>query len=260
MAAFPITGAETVAHARLTIGFSNTQLAGMGRLSRLMRDLQRLRDLGVAGSHNEPMELVEACHALAAAGLVVGTSGNVSVRDGDRVLLSPKGVAMGELSVDDIAMVSLTGDVLAGDPTSELELHLAVYRSYPAAAIVHTHAPRATAVACVVDELPVIHYQLLAMGGLIRVAPFAAFGTAELASSVTDALDGRSAALLANHGAVTYGASLAEAVERAVVLEWACGVYLDAARVGTPRVLDERQQAAVRESAVRHGYRSLLPE
>jgi len=206
------------------------------------------------------MELVEACHALAAAGLVVGTSGNVSVRDGDRVRLSPKGVALGELTADDIAVVSLAGDVLAGDPTSELELHLAIYGSYDAGAIVHTHAPRTTAVACVLDELPVIHYQLLGMGGAIRVAPFAAFGTAELASAVTDALDGRRAALLANHGAVTYGATLAEAVERAIVLEWACGVYQDAARVGTPRVLDEQQQAAVRTSAERHGYRSLLPE
>ncbi|HZC73893.1 MAG TPA: class II aldolase/adducin family protein [Jatrophihabitans sp.] len=206
------------------------------------------------------MELVEACHALAAAGLVVGTSGNVSVRDGERVLLTPKGCALGELTVDDVAVVNLAGEALAGSPTSELELHLAVYRHYDAGAIVHTHAPRATAVACVVDELPVIHYHLLTMGGAIRVAPFAAFGTPELAAVVTDALAGRRAALLANHGAVSYATTLAEAVERAVILEWACGVYLDAARLGTPRVLDEQQLAAVRASAVRHGYRSLLAE
>jgi L-fuculose-phosphate aldolase len=206
------------------------------------------------------MELVAACRALADAGLVVGTSGNVSVRDGDRVLLTPKGMALRELSADDIAVVNLAGEVLAGAPTSELDLHLAVYRRYEAGAIVHTHAPRATAIACVLDELPVIHYQLLAMGGAIRVAPFAAFGTPELASAVADALDGRRAALLANHGAVTYAATLAGAVERAVLLEWACGVYLDAARVGAPRLLDEQQQAAVRESAARHSYRTLLAE
>jgi L-fuculose-phosphate aldolase len=206
------------------------------------------------------MELVAACRALADAGLVVGTSGNVSVRDGDRLLLTPKGIALRELSADDIAVVNLAGEVLAGAPTSELDLHLAVYRRYEAGAIVHTHAPRATAIACVLDELPVIHYQLLAMGGAIRVAPFAAFGTPELASAVADALDGRRAALLANHGAVTYAATLAGAVERAVLLEWACGVYLDAARVGAPRLLDEQQQAAVRESAARHSYRTLLAE
>jgi L-fuculose-phosphate aldolase len=206
------------------------------------------------------MELVAACHTLAASGLVIGTSGNVSVREGDRVSLSPRGGPLGALTEDDVATVDVAGDVLSGAPTSELELHLAIYRRYDAGAIVHTHAPRATAVACVLDELPVIHYQLLAMGGAIRVAPFAAFGTTELASAVTDALAGRRAALLANHGAVTYGATLAEAVEHAMVLDWACGVYLDAARIGTPRVLDERQLAAVRSSAMQHGYRSLLTE
>jgi L-fuculose-phosphate aldolase len=206
------------------------------------------------------VELVAACLALADAGLVPGTTGNVSVRDGDRISLTPKGVALRELTEDDVAVVNSTGEVVAGAPTSELELHLAIYRHADAGAVVHTHAPRATAVACVLDELPVIHYQLLAMGGAIRVAPFAPFGTAELAKAVVDALDGRRAALLANHGAVTYAATLAEAVERAVVLEWACGVYLDAAIVGTPRILDEQQQAAVRESAARHGYRSLLAE
>jgi L-fuculose-phosphate aldolase len=206
------------------------------------------------------VDLVDACRAVATAGLVVGTAGNVSVRDGDRVLLSPKGFALSEVTADDIAVAEMDGEVVAGSPTSELDLHLAVYRRHDARAIVHTHALRATAVACVVDELPVVHYALLAMGGEIRVAPFAAFGTAELASAVADALDGRRAALLANHGAITYGTTLAEAVERAVVLEWACGVYLEATRIGTPRVLDDEQQAAVRASATRHGYRSLLAE
>ena len=214
----------------------------------------------VRNRSNELVELIDACHALAAAGLVVGTAGNVSVRDGDRVLLSPKGVALAEMTAEDVAVVGVAGEVLTGTPTSELELHLAIYRHYDAAAVVHTHSPRATAVACVLDELPVVHYSLLSMGGAIRVAPFAAFGTAELASAVTDALDGHSAALLANHGSVTYGATVAEALERAVVLEWACGVYLDAARAGTPRLLDEQQQAAVRAAALRHGYRPLLPE
>lgn len=206
------------------------------------------------------MDLIEACRAVASAGLVVGTSGNLSVRDGDRVLLSRKGAALEAVTPADIAVVTLAGETVSGTPTSELDLHLAIYRRYDAGAIVHTHAPHATAVSTVVDELPVIHYQLLAMGGTIRVAPFAAFGTPELASSVIDALDGRRAALLANHGAVTHAATLADAVELAVVLEWACGVYLDAARAGTPRVLDAEQLASVLASAARHGYRSLLAE
>jgi L-fuculose-phosphate aldolase len=205
------------------------------------------------------MDLVQACHRLAAARLVVGSAGNVSVRAGDRVSLTAKGVVLGEVTPDDIAVADLDGNVLSGSPTSELELHLAVYRRYDAGAIVHTHAPMATALACVLDELPVIHYQLLALGGSIRVAPFHPFGTSELAAAVADALRGRTAALLANHGAVNYASSLADAVDGAVLLEWACGLYLDASRLGVPRVLDEQQQAAVRASAVRHGYSSLAP-
>jgi L-fuculose-phosphate aldolase len=205
------------------------------------------------------MDLVQACHRLAAAGLVVGTAGNVSVRAGERVSLTAKGVALADVTSADIAVVDMDGNVVAGSPTSELELHLAVYRRYDAGAIVHTHAPMATALACVLDELPVVHYQLLALGGSIRVAPFHPFGTRDLAAAVADALRGRTAALLANHGAVNYAASLADAVDGAVLLEWACGLYLDASRLGTPRVLDEQQQAAVRASAARHGYSSLAP-
>jgi L-fuculose-phosphate aldolase len=205
------------------------------------------------------MDLVEACHRLAAAGLVVGTAGNVSVRAGDRVSLTAKGVTLGDVTTDDIAVADMDGQVLAGSPTSELELHLAVYRRCDAAAIVHTHAPMATAVACVLDELPVVHYQLLALGGSIRVAPFHPFGTRDLANAVADALRDRTAALLANHGAVNYASTLADAVNGAVLLEWACRLYIDASLLGRPRVLDERQQAAVRASAARHGYRPLAP-
>ncbi len=205
------------------------------------------------------MDLAPACHRLAGAGLVPGTSGNVSVRDGDLVRLTGTGVALSAVTESDVAVVHLDGTVVAGRPTSELELHLAIYRDTSAGAIVHTHAPKATAVACVLDELPVIHYQLLAFGGPIRVAPFHAFGTPELAAAVVNALAGRRAALLANHGAVNYAATLAEAVPDAEVLEWACGLYCGAAALGPPRILNDGQQAAVRASAERHGYRSLSP-
>jgi L-fuculose-phosphate aldolase len=144
-------------------------------------------------------------------------------------------------------------------PTSELELHLGVYRRYGTAAVVHTHAPMATAVSCVLDELPCIHYQLLAVGGTVRVAPYATFGTPELAASVLDALDGRGAALMANHGAVTHAPTLDQAVEHALLLEWACGVYQRAAAMGRPRVLDEGQQLAVIEAALARDYGTTHP-
>jgi len=117
------------------------------------------------------MDLVRACHRLAATGLVVATAGNVSVRVGERVSLTAKGVALDQMTVNDVAITDLDGTVLAGSPTSELDLHLAIYRRYDAGAIVHTHSPMATALSCVLDVLPVIHYQLLSLGGrLSRVS------------------------------------------------------------------------------------------
>ena len=97
----------------------------------------------------------------------------------------------------------------------------------------------ATAVACVADELPCIHYGLLALGGNVRVARYATFGTDDLAASVAEALEGRTAALMGSHGAVTYGDDLPAALDATELLEWACGVYVHACACGTPRILDE---------------------
>ncbi|MFH9822023.1 class II aldolase/adducin family protein [Streptomyces bobili] len=209
----------------------------------------------------ERAAVADACRRLAAEGLLIGTAGNVSVRVGDRVAVTATGAVLARITPDQVTVVDLDGTVVAGTlrPTSELELHLGVYRRYGTAAVVHTHAPMATAVSCVLDELPCIHYQLLALGGTVRVAPYATFGTPELAASVLDALDGRGAALMANHGAVTHAPTLDQAVEHALLLEWACGVYQRAAAMGRPRVLDEGQQLAVIEAALARDYGTTHP-
>ncbi len=153
-------------------------------------------------------------------------------------------------------MVDLEGEQVTGAlaPTSELGLHLGIYHRYDAGAVVHTHARFATALACVIDELPIVHYQMLALGGPIRVAPYATFGTPELANLTIEALDGRSAALMANHGAIAYGPDLDTAVEQALLLEWACELYWRAAALGTPRTLDRSDQLAFVETVSRRGY------
>ncbi|CAM5646256.1 Class II aldolase OS=Streptomyces aurantiogriseus OX=66870 GN=fucA PE=4 SV=1 [Streptomyces aurantiogriseus] len=209
----------------------------------------------------ERAAVADACRRLGAEGLLIGTAGNVSLRAGERVAITATGAVLAELTADQVTVVDLDGKVVAGtlQPTSELELHLGVYRRYGAGAVVHTHAPMATAVSCVLDELPCVHYQLLALGGTVRVAPYATFGTPELAESVLDALDGRGAALMANHGAVTHAATLGKAVEHALLLEWACGVYQRAASMGRPRVLDEQQQLAVIEAALARDYGTTHP-
>jgi L-fuculose-phosphate aldolase len=197
-----------------------------------------------------------ACRRLAAAGLVAGTSGNVSAREGERVAITPTGGELAKLGAGEVSVVGLDGELLEGPfaPTSELALHLGVYERYDAGAVVHAHSPVGTALSLVLDELPCVHYEMLALGGTVRVAPYVTFGTPELASAVLDALEGRAAALMANHGTIVHGPDLAEAVRRAELLEWACTLYWRAAQVGTPRTLDEGEREAVVQAALARAY------
>ncbi len=207
--------------------------------------------------HAERDAIAAACRRLSADGLVRGTSGNVSIRVDDLVAVTPTGAALAELTAEDVAVVDRHGTQVEGPlaPTSELGLHLAVYDRYESGSVVHTHAPVATALACVLeDELPCVHYEMLALGGSVRVAPYATFGTQELADRCVDALDGRTAVLLANHGTVTHGATLDAAVDATALLEWAARVYATAASVGTPRALGAEEQRAVVEAALNRGY------
>jgi L-fuculose-phosphate aldolase len=209
----------------------------------------------------ERRAVAAACRDLAARGLLIGTAGNVSVRTGNQVTVTATGLVLAEATPDRVTVVGPDGRPVPGslEPTSELELHLGIYRRYGAGAVVHTHSPLATSLSLVLDELPCVHYQQLLLGGSVRVAPFAVFGSGELAEHVLTALDGRQAALMANHGAVVHGPTLAAAVENALLLEWVCGIYLRAAGIGTPRVLDEGQQAAVVAAALRRGYGTTHP-
>lgn len=173
-------------------------------------------------------ELVATARRTVADGLVVGTSGNVSVRVDDTVLVTPTGVPYDRLTPDDVVGVDLDGRQVLGSllPTSELPMHLAIYRATDARAVVHTHAAHATAVSTLVPELPLIHYMAGALGGPVRVAPYATYGTPELAENMLQALTHRTACLLQNHGTIAYGASLNQAYDRTAQLEWMCRVWL----------------------------------
>jgi L-fuculose-phosphate aldolase len=196
-----------------------------------------------------------ASRRLAAEGLVIGTAGNVSAREDDLVAITPTGGTLATLSADHVAVVDLEGTQVDGPfaPTSELDLHLGVYARYGPGAVVHTHAPMATALACVLDEVPCVHYAMLALGGSVRVAPYRTFGTPELAAATLDALEGRTAALMANHGAIAHADDVEGAVEVSVLLEWACTVHWRAAALGTPRTLGPQELDAVAE----RGYGAL---
>jgi len=209
----------------------------------------------------EREQVAEAARRLAAGGLVAGTSGNLSARSGDHVAMTPTGCVLAELTPEQVSVVDLEGHVVDGDlaPTSEADLHLGVYRRFDAGAVVHTHAPVATALSCVLDELPCVHYEMLLLGGTVRVAPYRTFGTPELAEVVLDGLEGRSAVILANHGTVTHGADVAGAVRATELLEWAATVYWRAAQIGEPRVLGPDDLQAVAEAAVARKYGATRP-
>lgn len=190
--------------------------------------------------HPEAREaLVDAGRRLAARGLVTGTSGNLSVRVGDRILATPTGAPLDALDPEHISVLDLRGSHLGGPvPTSEVPLHVAIYSATDAAAVAHTHAVASTAVSCVCDEMPALHYNVLGLGGAPRTSRYATFGSEQLGRNVVEALGGgRSAALMQNHGSVAVGASMAEACDRLELLEWLCELHIEAHRIGNPRVL-----------------------
>ena len=201
--------------------------------------------------------LVAGARAVAQAGLVVGTAGNVSVRLGEEMLITPRQARLDATEPGRCVPVRLADGAVTTappegvEPSSEAPLHRAVYAATDAGAIVHTHSHFATVLSTLVEELPAVHYAMTAFGGRVRVAPYATFGSDELAESVAAALEGRSAALLANHGAVTIGGTVEAAVDRALQLEWLASVCYHATLAGRPALLDDEQLAAVVEQARR---------
>ena len=185
---------------------------------------------------SEREQVVRACRTMQREGLVVGTAGNVSVRVGDRVAISPSGVPYESMTAADVVVTDLDGNIVDGTlkPSSELPLHLAVYASTPAGAITHNHAPASTALGLIVDEIPPSHYYSAMFGGSVRVAPFALFGTDELAENVAAALDRRTGALMANHGAITIGETLEKSLSLLPYLEYVCEIQLRAMATGAP--------------------------
>jgi L-fuculose-phosphate aldolase len=194
--------------------------------------------------------IAEFGRRMAGDGLVVGTSGNLSIRVGDLVAVTPSGHAYETLTAELVGVHRLDGSAVEAElaPTSELPIHRLIYRHTDAGAVVHTHSTAATVVSTLVEELPAIHYILAVLGGPIRVAPYARFGSPELARNVLAAMEGRSGVLLANHGAVTYGPTIGAAYDRARYLEWVAEVWLRAQALApafTPRILGAEEMAEV---------------
>jgi L-fuculose-phosphate aldolase len=196
---------------------------------------------------------------LVSDGLALGTSGNLSIRAGDLVAISPRGLAYEHLTPELVCVVDLAGSVVEGQltPSTELPLHLAAYASTLAAAVVHAHPLYATALSAAAAELPAVHYLIADFGGPVRVAPYATPGTDRLAGQVAEGLDGRRGVILQNHGTITIGDSLERAYDRALLLEWLCKLYTYARALGEPRSLDAAELDAVAD--VLRNYRQRPP-
>jgi L-fuculose-phosphate aldolase len=204
----------------------------------------------------ERAEVVSAARQMNAEGLVSGTSGNISRRSGDLIAITPMGRDYATMVAEDVCVVDLDGRVVEGElaPSTETPMHLAICRAFDAGAVVHTHSLHATAVSTIATELPAIHYMIATLGGPVRVSPYRLFGTEELSESVVAAGEGRSAVIIGNHGAITWGVGMAEAYRRTVTLEWLSKLYCLALETGTPRLLTDGELEEVVAQFGRTGY------
>lgn len=203
-------------------------------------------------------EIVAVAQAIDAAGFCPSKSGNVSARFGEGLLITPSGLPYARTQPEDIIHLGHDGAVLAGDrkPSSEWPFHTAIYQARPEAqAIVHTHSPRATALSCARRGIPAFHYMIALCGGAdVRCADYATFGTPELARNAVAALEGRKAVLLANHGVIALGGTLAGAHQIVSEVENLAGQYLDLLAAGLePAILDEAEMQRVSERFAGYG-------
>ena len=203
--------------------------------------------------------LIETALQLQKIGLNHGATGNCSCRDGDTYLITPSGVETQNLSEDKIVRMDFEGNVVDSisnlKPSSEWRFHQDIMsKRQEVGAVVHTHSIFASTVSLFNRELPPFHYMIAIAGGSsVRCAPYAMFGTQELSDNIIDALTGRKACLIANHGLVSIGANLAEALQIAEEIEHLCQLYIEAKNLGEPNLLNQKQMLEVIERFQTYG-------
>jgi len=188
--------------------------------------------------------MVAALRRLDALGMNRGSTGNLSCRAGAGMLITPTGMGADDIAPEDLVWLGDDGTLRGRwQPSSESAFHRAVYRARSdIGAVVHTHSPHATALACLRRGLPSFHYMVAVAGGTdVPLVPYHTFGTEALAC------------LLANHGLVAAGRDLAHAMKVALEIESLCGIYLQALSVGEPVLLDAAQMAEVIEKFRHYG-------
>jgi L-fuculose-phosphate aldolase len=202
-------------------------------------------------------QLVATARRMSDLGLTPGMSGNVSVRSPAGMIVTPSGLPYAELVPDDMVELKHDGAVRPGQrtPSTEWRLHRDILGARPdVEAIVHTHSLYCTTLSCLRRPIPAIHYMVVLAGSDdIPCADYATFGSAELALNTVTALRGGNACLLANHGMVALGSSLAQALRLAAEVETLAAQYWHAAQLGSPHVLDRDELTKVRDRFAEYG-------
>lgn len=202
-------------------------------------------------------EVIATALAMSRSGLSPGRSGNVSARFAEGMLITPTGIAYEEIGPEDIVFVAADGTVPGRQraPSSEWHFHLAAYQARPdMSALVHTHSLHAVVLACAGRPIPAFHYMVAAAGGAdIPVVPYATFGSEDLARHVAQGLADRRACLMAHHGVVALGETLARALDLAHEVEVLAEQYVKLLSLGAPRLLSDDDMAVVLEKFKTYG-------
>jgi len=209
------------------------------------------------GEREKRQAIIDACRRMNALGINQGTSGNISVRHGDGLLITPTSTPYDDMTPEQIVFMEMDGshsDIQR--PSSEWRFHLDILRTRnDADAVVHAHPPYCTMLAIMGRAIPPIHYMIAAAGGdSIRCAPYATYGTAELSEHAVKALDGRVACLLAHHGMIAIGPSLAKAMWLAVEVEALARQYHGCLQIGEPPLLSRDEIERVRVKMAGYGH------
>lgn len=203
--------------------------------------------------------IIDACLEMNRLGINQGTSGNISLREGDGMIITPTSMPYAKMRPDDLVEMNLNGAVVGdGRPSTEWRFHLDILRARPEVnAIVHAHPTYCTTLAIMEREIPAIHYMVAAAGGdTIRCAPYATFGTQELSDHAVAALEGRKACLLAHHGVIVVGDDLEQAMWLIVEVETLARQYVNCLQIGDPPILPSDEVANVANRIANYGLYS----
>ena len=206
-------------------------------------------------TRNLRQAIVETARRMNALGINQGMSGNVSARTDGGFLITPSGAAYDVMTPHDVVAMSAAGEAESGKPSTEWRFHKDIYDHRPdAQAVVHTHSAFATTLACLGRGIPAFHYMIAVAGGTdVRCAPYATFGTQALSDHAIEALEGRKACLLANHGLIALGDGLSDALRVAEEVEVLAGQYWRALQIGEPGLLSDTEMDAVLEKFNSYG-------